>query len=127
MEIVQTQFNRVIYLQISKAPKWSITITQDFTNAYEGAIPVDPYYNPLEALISGDLKYFFRFTEYSKTSFMDQKSVALSRELSYNITPAQRLSVMYGSIQGGLFCSNGICRVIPAFNDGIKLSYSASF
>ena len=34
-------------------------IDTDFTNAYEGAISVDPFYNPLEALISGDLKYFW--------------------------------------------------------------------
>ena len=56
--IVSTQFNRVVYLQISRTPKWSFTLTQDFTSAYEGAIPVDPYYNPLEALISGDLSTF---------------------------------------------------------------------
>tara|TARA_B100000287_G_scaffold8182_1_gene8074 strand:+ start:419 stop:2365 length:1947 start_codon:yes stop_codon:yes gene_type:complete len=125
-DIVQTQFNRVIYLQISKAPKWSITVTQDFTNAYEGAIPVDPYYNPLEALISGDLKYFLGSRNTVKPPSWI-KNRWLSAEVSYNITPAQRISVMYGSIQGGLFCSNGICRVIPAFNDGVKLSYSASF
>ena len=57
--IVNTQYNRVFSIQISRAPKWSFTLTQDFTNAYDGAIPVDPYYNPLEALISGDFKYFW--------------------------------------------------------------------
>ena len=46
--IVNTQYNRVFSIQISRAPKWSFTLNQDFTNAYEGAIPVDPYYNPLE-------------------------------------------------------------------------------
>ncbi len=125
-DIVQTQFNRVFYFQISRTPKWSITITQDFTSAYEGAIPADPYYNPLEAMISGDLKYFLGSrNKVDPPSWI--KNRWLSAEVSYNITPAQRISVMYGSIQGGLFCSNGICRVIPAFNDGVKLSYSASF
>ena len=55
---VNTQYNRLLYFSISKAPKWSFTLTQDFTSAYEGAVPLDPYYNPLEALISGDFKYF---------------------------------------------------------------------
>ena len=124
--IVSTQFNRVLYLQISRTPKWSFTLTQDFTSAFEGAIPLDPYYNPLEALISGDIKYFLGSRNTIKTpSWIKNRWV--SAELSYNITSSQRISVMYGSIQGGLFCSNGVCRVIPAFNDGFKIAYSASF
>ena len=51
----------------------------------------------------------------------------LSMELSYNIGSSQRVSIMYGSIQGGLFCSNGVCRQIAPFNDGIKITYSAIF
>ena len=124
--IVNTQFNRIIYLQISRAPKWSFTLTQDFTNAYEGAIPVDPFYNPLEALISGDLKYFLGSRNTIKTPSWI-KNRWISAEFSYNITSSQRVSIMYGSIQGGLFCSNGVCRVIPAFNDGLKVAYSANF
>ena len=124
--IVNTQYNRVVYFQISKAPKWSFTLTQDFTSAYEGAIPVDPYYNPLEALISGDFKYFTGSRNTVKPpSWINNRWI--SAEFSYNITSSQRISVMYGSIQGGLFCSNGVCRVIPAFNDGFKVAYSASF
>ena len=124
--IVNTQFNRIIYLQISRAPKWSFTLTQDFTNAYEGAIPVDPFYNPLEALISGDFKYFLGSRNTIKTPSWI-KNRWISAEISYNITSSQRVSIMYGSIQGGLFCSNGVCRVIPAFNDGLKVAYSANF
>jgi len=33
-------------------------LTHDQTNAFYGPTTVDPYYNPLEALIFGDLKYF---------------------------------------------------------------------
>jgi len=50
-----------------------------------------------------------------------------SIKIDYYLTPAQRISIQYGSIKGGLFCSNGICRVIPAFNDGLNFSYSAVF
>ena len=100
--IVNTQYNRVFSIQISRTPKWSFTLTQDFTNAYEGAIPVDPYYNPLEALISGDFKYFLGARNTVKPpSWIKNRWV--SAEFSYNITSSQRISVMYGSIQGGLF------------------------
>jgi hypothetical protein len=123
---VETQYNRLVYVSISKAPKWSFTITHDWTNAYDASTPVDPYYNPLEALIYGDLKYFTGDRDnIDPPSFIQNRWVSF--ELAYNVTSSQRLSVMYGSIQGGLFCSNGICRLIPPFNDGLKISYSASF
>ena len=123
---VKTQYNRLVYLSISKAPKWSFTITHDMTNAYEASTAYDPYYNPLEALISGDLKYFTgKRNNIDPPSWIQNRWVSI--EFAYNITSSQRISVMYGSIQGGLFCSNGVCRLIPPFNDGVKISYSASF
>ena len=123
---VDTQFNRLLYISISRAPKWSLTISQDWTSAYDSSIPNDPYYNPLEAVLYGDLKYFLgKRNNVNPPKWVQGRWV--SAEFSYNLTPSQRLSIMYGSIQGGLFCSNGVCRVIPAFNDGLKLTYSASF
>ncbi len=123
---VDTQINRLLYLSISKAQKWSFTLTHDWTNAYDTGAPIDPYYNPLEAIIYGDLKYFTgKRNKINPPKWAQNRWVSL--EFSYNITSSQRLSLMYGSIQGGLFCSNGICRVIPPFNDGLKISYSATF
>ena len=124
--VVDKQYNRLLYISVSKAPKWSFTITQDWTSAFDAGLPTDPYYNPLEALVSGDLKYF-----KGQRDNTDPPSWAenrwISAEFAYNITSSQRLSIFYGSIQGGLFCSNGICRLIPPFNDGLKITYSASF
>ena len=123
---VDKQYNRLIYLSISKASKWSLTITHDATSAFETGQLKDPYYNPLEALIYGDLKYFTgNRKDTNPPSWAQNRWV--SAEFAYNITSSQRISIMYGSIQGGLFCSNGICRIIPPFNDGLKVSYSASF
>ncbi|SVD96666.1 uncharacterized protein METZ01_LOCUS449520, partial [marine metagenome] len=83
-------------------------------------------YNPLEALIFGDLKYFTgKRNKVDPPDFIQKKWVSL--ELAYNLTSSQRISILYGSLQGGLFCSNGVCRTIAPFNDGIKLSYSAIF
>ncbi len=123
---VDTQINRLLYISISKAPKWSFTITHDWTNAFETSPPIDPYYNPLEALIYGDYKYFIgKRNNIDPPSWVKNRWV--SAEFAYNITSSQRLTIMYGSMQGGLFCSNGICRLIPPFNDGLKITYSASF
>ena len=123
---VNKQYNRLLYISISKAPKWSITITQDWTSAFDAGAPVDPYYNPLEALVYGDLKYFIGGRNSTDPpSWTENRWV--SAEFAYNITSSQRLSIFYGSIQGGLFCSNGVCRLIPPFNDGLKITYSASF
>ena len=123
---IDTQFNRMFSLTIGKASKWSATLTHDQTNALYGPTTVDPYYNPLEALIFGDLKYFTgKRNKVSPPDFIQKRWVSL--ELTYNLTSSQRISILYGSLQGGLFCSNGICRTIAPFNDGIKLSYSAIF
>ena len=123
---VDKQYNRLLYISVSKAPKWSFTITQDWTSAFDAGLPTDPYYNPLEALVSGDLKYFTGQRDNTDPpSWAENRWI--SAEFAYNITSSQRLSIFYGSIQGGLFCSNGICRLIPPFNDGLKIIYSASF
>jgi hypothetical protein len=125
-EKVNTQYNRMIYVTLSKAPRWSFTITQDWANAFDGPTTLDPYYNPIEALVFGDLKYFTGDRNPTDPPpFIQKKWV--SAELAYNLTSSQRISIMYGSIQGGLFCSNGVCRLIAPFNDGIKFSYSAIF
>ena len=123
---IDTQFNRMLSLTIGKASKWSASLNYDQTNAFFRQATVDPYYNPLEALIFGDLKYFTgKRNKIDPPDFIQKKWISL--ELAYNLTSSQRISILYGSLQGGLFCSNGVCRIIEPFNDGIKLSYSAIF
>jgi hypothetical protein len=119
------QINRMISLSIGKASKWAVTLNYDWTNIQE--IPTsDPNYNPLEALIYGDGKYFSGKRDRSNPPpFTQNKWVSM--EFSYNLSSTQRISFLYGSIQGGLVCSNGICRILQPFNDGLKLSYSAVF
>ena len=121
-----TQFNRMISLTLSKASIWSVTLSHDQTNAFEGQRSIDPYYNPLEALVYGDIKYFTGKRDKSNPPGFIQKRW-VSVKIDYSLTPSQRISVQYGSIQGGLFCSNGVCRIIPPFNDGLTISYTAVF
>ena len=81
---------------------------------------------PLEAFIYGDLKYFTgKRNKIDPPGFIQNRWVSM--EVAYNLTSSQRISILYGSLQGGLYCSNGVCRQIAPFNDGIKLSYSAIF
>ena len=118
------QHNRLLSMTFTKTQKWSLTMTLDWTDAYE-IQSYDPYYNPLEAFIYGDLKYFRgKRDKVSPPSFIQNKWI--STELSYNISSSQKVSIFYGSIQGGLFCNNGICRIIPPFNDGLKVTYNYS-
>lgn len=118
------QYNRLLSITMSKTQKWSLTLTQDWTDAYE-LQTYDPYYNPLEAFFYGDLKYFTGNRDKTNPpSFIQNKWI--SAEILYNISSAQKISIFYGSMQGGLFCNNGICRIIPPFNDGIKISYHYS-
>ena len=122
----KTQFNRIISLTLSRASKWSLTLAHDQTSTFEGQQTLDPYYNPLEALLYGDIKYFTgKRNKSDPPNFIQKRWV--SAKIDYYLTPSQRVSIQYGSIQGGLFCSNGICRVIPAFNDGLNVSYTAVF
>ena len=119
------QINRMITLSMGRASRWAMTLNCDWTDVQE-IITKDPHYNPLEALVYGDMKYFSGDRDISDPpAFAQNKWISL--EISYNLSSTQRISLLYGSVQGGLICSNGICRVLQPFNDGLKLSYSAIF
>ena len=119
------QINRMISLSLGKASKWAVTLNYDWTNVQD-IVTFDPKYNPLEAFVYGDGKYFRGDRDKrNPPSFTQNKWVSM--EFSYNLSSTQRISFLYGSIQGGLVCSNGICRILQPFNDGLKLSYSAIF
>ena len=117
------QLNRMISLSIGKASKWAVTLNYDKTNVQD--VPeTDPKYNPLEALIYGDIDFFTgKRNKNDPPAFTTNKWVSL--EISFNLSSTQRISVLYGSMQGGLVCSNGVCRVLQPFNDGLKITYSA--
>ena len=50
-----------------------------------------------------------------------------SMSLTYRIKPDSALEVFYGSIRGGLDCTNGVCRYIQSFEDGLRIDYNVSF
>ena len=50
-----------------------------------------------------------------------------SMSLTYRIKSDSALEVFYGSIRGGLDCTNGVCRYIQSFEDGLRIDYNVSF
>ena len=112
----EKQFNSFINIGIGKSPKWSLSLIIDAASVEEVGIETgsieENMINPLEELMSHIME-------------IDKKWLSL--ELAYNITPTHRLSLMYGSQRGGLVCSNGICRIIPPFNDGFRINLTSMF
>lgn len=47
--------------------------------------------------------------------------------LTYKIESDSTLEVFYGSIRGGLDCTNGVCRYIQPFENGLRIDYNVSF
>jgi hypothetical protein len=109
-EYLDYETNRFTSISIGKSPLWSAALTWDNTNVIETISGTNEFDNPLEQLLG-----------------LDQTRNWVNIEFVYNITPSIRLSLLYGSLKGGLVCTNGICRVIEPFNDGFKMSLTSVF
>lgn len=109
-EFIDYETNRFASIGLGKSPHWSITMTWDNTNVSETIFGIDEIENPLEKLLG-----------------IDQTRNWVNVEFVYNVNPSTRLSLMYGSLKGGLICANGICRIIEPFNDGFKMSLTTMF
>ncbi|MFQ6605671.1 MAG: DUF6029 family protein [Fidelibacterota bacterium] len=103
----------ILSLGIGRSPQWSLNILIDAISTREfGTYEDFQFENPME-------KIFARFME------IENKWISL--EFSVNLTERTRFQVAYGSLQGGIVCTNGICRFIEPFNDGFQLSLVSLF
>ena len=102
--------NSFISLSIAKSPKWSVTFTTDQASIKESFGDKESIVNPLEKLLG-----------------VDQEKNWVNVEFVYHLTSSMRLSLMYGSLKGGLLCTNGVCRIIEPFDDGFKLGLTTVF
>ncbi len=105
------QHNRFFDLSISRSPRWSVSLLIDAVDAEEPPFQVSAE-NALEKLMANIMD-------------IDRKWIAL--EMVVNLSPRNRLTLMYGSQKGGLVCSNGVCRYVGAFDDGFKLTLTSIF
>ena len=107
---VDHEKNSFISLSIGKSPKWSVTFTTDQASIKEAFGDKESILNPLEKLLG-----------------VDQEKNWVNVEFVYHLTSSMRLSLMYGSLKGGLLCTNGVCRIIEPFDDGFKLGLTTVF
>ena len=106
------QNNHMITLGLGKSPYWSISLTVESSSAYEYGPQLVSITNPME-------KFIGNFID------LDNKWIAL--DMMININENTRLDIMYGTLRGGIICSNGICRYVEPFDDGFKLSLTSVF
>lgn len=107
------QINRFVSLGIARSPKWSINLGLDYSNTDERVVIDNKrQQNEIEKIFGG---------------LWDTSLTWASLELSYNINDNNRLSFTYGSLRGGVHCSNGVCRYIQPFENGLKFSLVSAF
>ena len=109
-EFLDFETNHFMSISIGKSPHWSATLTLDRTNISETVINDSHHLNPLEEFLG-----------------IDQTKNWVNLEIIYNVTTSMRLSLLYGSLKGGLICTNGVCRIIEPFDDGFKLGLTTVF
>ena len=61
------------------------------------------------------------------SNIIDLENRWLALELRWNITNSHSFTLTYGSQQGGILCSNGVCRQIDSFEDGFKFELTSLF
>jgi len=107
------QYNAFLSLGVSYSPRWSMALLIDASSVLEYGVDQQlDNFNVLEKLLSNLIN-------------LENRWVAL--ELRWNITNSHTLSLTYGSQQGGILCSNGVCRQIDPFEDGFKLALTSLF
>ncbi|NQT96902.1 MAG: hypothetical protein HQ562_04090 [Candidatus Marinimicrobia bacterium] len=107
------QYNAFLSLGVSHSPGWSCALLIDASSRLEfGTTPQLDNINTLEKIVS---------------NFIDLENRWIALELRWNITNSHTLTLTYGSQQGGILCSNGVCREIEAFEDGFKFTLTSLF
>ena len=112
---IDTQKNTFISLSIGKTPKWTVTFTLDNTSIGEALLGPPSDDEPTSSNSLEDLLGLDRDKNWVNVEFV------------YNVTSSFRLSLMYGSLKGGLLCANGVCRIIEPFENGFKMGITAAF
>lgn len=100
--LLPEKYQKNIFLALSTNynQKWSFNVSHESTNSDE------------LLLNSGQDESFDSANYWSAIS------------MAYKFDSDHTLELFYGSIRGGLDCTNGVCRYIQAFDDGIRIDYS---
>ena len=106
------QYNHMITIGLGRSPHWSLSLSIESSSTYEYGPQIPSITNPLEKFIG---------------NFIDLENKWVALDLMVNINESTRLDIMYGTLRGGIICSNGICRYVEPFDDGFKLSLTSVF
>ena len=96
------QYNKFLSLSVNFNQRWNFNLSYESTNADEAK------------LNDGAGKNFD--TSNSWSSF----------GVSYKFDSDDSLQIFYGSSRGGLDCTNGVCRYIQEFQDGVRIDYTSN-
>ncbi len=128
-EKVSRQYSRYLSFTISKSPRVSFTLNVDASRGEKPPIltsnnqVLGDIMNPVFDGIINTM-YKLKLEKYSADLYENRW---ISVECLYNLSRNVQVSVFYGSIRGGLVCSNGICRYVQPFNQGLILSVNSIF
>ena len=96
------QINKFISLSTNFNQKWTFNFSVETTNADESKLNNDSNEN------------------------FDSSNSWNSFGVSYKFDTDDTLQVFYGSVRGGLDCTNGVCRYIQSFDDGLRIDYTSN-
>ena len=96
------QINKFISLSTNFDQKWTFNFSVETTNADESKLNNDSNEN------------------------FDSSNSWNSFGVSYKFDTDDTLQVFYGSVRGGLDCTNGVCRYIQSFDDGLRIDYTSN-
>jgi len=100
--LLSEEFQKNLFLSLSAQfnQKWSFNLSHESTNSDES------------------------LTNNGENEFFDSSNEWNSGSVSYKFDSDHTLEIFYGSIRGGLDCTNGVCRYLQAFDEGIRIDYS---
>ena len=96
------QINKFISLSTNFDQKWTFNFSVETTNTDESKLNNDSNEN------------------------FDSSNSWKSFGVSYKFDTDDTLQVFYGSVRGGLDCTNGVCRYIQSFDDGLRIDYTSN-
>tara|TARA_Y100000389_G_scaffold199146_1_gene236978 strand:- start:954 stop:2639 length:1686 start_codon:yes stop_codon:yes gene_type:complete len=94
------QYNKFLSLSANYHQKWNFNLSHESTNADE--------------------------TMHGFDDSFDTSNTWSSIGIGYKFDSDDSLQIFYGSVRGGLDCTNGVCRYIQEFEDGLRIDYSSN-
>ena len=98
----ENQINKFISLSTNYNQKWTFNFSVETTNADESML------------------------NNNASEDFDSSNSWESFGVSYKFDTDDTLQLFYGSMRGGLDCTNGVCRYIQSFDDGLRIDYTSN-